>query len=96
MNEELDNGWRKDSVCPYCSYKVDSGFLPNDPKAIPRAGDLTLCIQCAEVSQFDEALEMHKFDVGNVSIEMARHISNMQYAIKAVHRERKMKEELNE
>ena len=46
-----------DQTCPRCGCKIDRSVCPanNDPCA---PGDISLCILCGDVAQFDEALRL--------------------------------------
>lgn len=50
----------KPSSCPHCNYLMDAAFSPGDESARPNPGDLTICINCAEILQFDADLMMQK------------------------------------
>jgi hypothetical protein len=40
--------------CPYCNHKLDAASAgPNNPQAVPKPGDITICIGCANVLIFD-------------------------------------------
>jgi hypothetical protein len=37
---------RKGFHCPHCGYYMDASDNPADPGAVPRKGDVTLCLRC--------------------------------------------------
>ena len=43
----------KASYCPACNHKLDAATHPSDPRAKPVEDDITICINCAEILQFD-------------------------------------------
>lgn len=47
------------SLCPYCDNKLDAaGSL--DGEHTPQNGDISLCINCAQILMFDENLQLRK------------------------------------
>lgn len=40
--------------CPKCSYVFDCASNVDDETAKPRIGDISFCIKCGAVNQFDE------------------------------------------
>lgn len=51
-----------DALCPFCGYRANAAAQVNcpDKKMLPRPGDLTLCLCCAEVSIFRDDLRPRK------------------------------------
>ena len=45
--------------CPVCSYQTDRAGATEDDGA-PRPGDLTVCLNCGELMEFDERLEFRQ------------------------------------
>lgn len=39
-------------ICPICCHENDAATEPDDPNAIPKAGDVSICINCAGISTF--------------------------------------------
>lgn len=46
--------------CPYCDYELDTATNADGSGAKPRAGDLTVCLSCAQVLEFDASLAPQK------------------------------------
>ena len=51
------------AVCPTCKKVVDGASAADGVKATPKQGDLSICIYCAGVAQYDASLQLHAFDV---------------------------------
>lgn len=52
---------QKEAECPYCHQKLDrsTGVSPHNPEdRLPKPGDVSVCIECGEVSYFDAAMNM--------------------------------------
>ena len=45
--------------CPYCEHHLDAAS-DMETNAVPTPGDVTICISCASVLVFDEALKPRK------------------------------------
>jgi len=45
------------SECPTCHYKMDATTAVFE-KATPKKGDISVCMKCGTVTQFDEKLRM--------------------------------------
>lgn len=49
-----------EQCCPYCGYlcnRTDDAF---DEPSPPRAGDVSVCFRCTEISFFDESLRLRR------------------------------------
>jgi hypothetical protein len=47
--------------CPFCGSALDAATaVPDNADAAPEAGDVTVCISCAGVLIFDEALSVRR------------------------------------
>ncbi len=59
------------SLCPHCGYFADAAS-PSDqnPGAVPKPGDFTLCFRCGEVLHFDDQMRMAALPFGK--LEAAR------------------------
>lgn len=45
---------RYTTTCPFCGYRHDSVSVMNEKKfAMPKDGDVTICIECGHLSIFD-------------------------------------------
>lgn len=44
-----------ESLCPTCGYQMDSATVvgPAEPHRHPASGDVSLCLRCGEVLEFD-------------------------------------------
>ena len=51
-------------VCPVCSYEADCATDIDGSDARPKAGDLTICIQCGEILEYLKDLTPSKVSVG--------------------------------
>lgn len=71
--------------CPYCLHKVDSAINEFDEAILPIVGDITLCIKCGEVSEFDGEMQLIKFNVSRMSVEDLMDIRNKQFMIAKIH-----------
>lgn len=71
--------------CPYCSHSVDSAVNEFDEEVLPTVGDITLCIKCGEVSEFDGEMKLIKFNVSQMSVEDLMDIRHKQFTIAKIH-----------
>ena len=57
----MDNSVKSNTICPFCNYEFDraSALDDKEPK-IPKKGDATICIKCANISIFDNSGQLHK------------------------------------
>lgn len=72
------------SVCPTCKYEMNAASCVQDGTAEPSAGDLSFCLNCGEILQFNEILvskkitdaELASLDTETLAIlsEAKRHI----------------------
>lgn len=76
----------KKNICPFCNYQTDRAKNLEDETAVPDPGDISLCIRCAEASEFDENLNLVKFDLNKLELEDAREINIKQTLIKDANR----------
>lgn len=51
------------SECPVCHYAMDAATCIDDPSAKPSSGDLSLCLNCGEVLQFNDILVLKPIDL---------------------------------
>ena len=61
-----DNGYRKPNNCPYCGYYCDAALMHEDDKTTPNSGDLSFCLMCCKPSQFDDDMNLIKFDIDSI------------------------------
>ncbi len=85
-----DNNFITKTTCPYCGKKNDRALNPQNEQDRPDPGSLSVCIQCTELSEFDENLGLIKFDINKLDRDDFLHIRKMQRMIK------KGREEYNE
>lgn len=62
----MTNNYRKPNNCPYCGYFCDAAEMLEDKNAIPYPGDLSFCFMCSEAMQFDENMNLIKFDLNSI------------------------------
>lgn len=48
----------KETKCPVCSHEFDSASGVSKPEAIPKPGDLSICIECTAFLRYDDAMDM--------------------------------------
>ena len=56
-----------ESVCPTCGYNMDEATPAFDEQAQPKPGDLSICLNCGEMLEFDESLHLTRFAYGKLS-----------------------------
>jgi hypothetical protein len=71
--------------CPYCNRMVDSALNEFDQSVSPIVGDITLCIKCGEVSEFDSEMNLIKFNVSKMNSEDLMDIRYKQFIIAKIH-----------
>jgi hypothetical protein len=81
----MNKNFVKKCHCPYCSHSVDSAINEFDETVLPVAGDITLCIKCGEVSEFDADMTLIKFNVSKLSAEDLYDIRHKQFTIAKIH-----------
>lgn len=63
MKEELPFGTRvRKSACPVCKYEMDAATCLSHPESGPKAGDYSICIECAAVLRFGPGMELVEAD----------------------------------
>lgn len=45
-------------TCPYCSYKMDCASCPGDETITPHPNAASFCVNCGEVSLFDDNMQL--------------------------------------
>ncbi len=48
------------NFCPCCNSKIDAVSSMDDKPEEPRKGDITICVYCTEILEFDEELSLIK------------------------------------
>jgi len=59
----------KKSKCPACSHVLDAATGLEDVTHVPEPGDVTLCINCLELLEFDEKLGLSILDFDRLDDE---------------------------
>ena len=70
-------------TCPTCGKKMDRASSAFGDHA-PKVGDLTVCINCGNVSQFDEKFQLMIVDVSKLPLETRAEIAAVKRALSAV------------
>lgn len=52
------------SACPNCNRLMDRATGVSDQNAVPKPGDLTLCISCAAISRYGDQLQLQPLEFG--------------------------------
>ena len=78
---DMDNGYRKTNFCPWCFHHVDAASNPDYPNQTPLPGDYSVCIECTEVSHFDDNMKLIKLDLDTLNPEDLKDITRMKLAI---------------
>lgn len=57
--------------CPFCGYILDraAGIWPEGPDRGPQPGDLTACVKCEAILEWNPAMRLQLFDETNVDPE---------------------------
>lgn len=67
-------------ACPGCGYEMDSMR-----SIAPKVGDHTVCIRCGKLLEYD-GTKLIEGDATTLSVENARIVARVQYAIKQIRR----------
>lgn len=71
--------------CPYCGHKLECATAFGAPEARPKAGDATLCINCAGVLQYVNAQgSVQPAEIVQFPLEVRSEIERIQQAIVVV------------
>lgn len=60
------NGPLPMSTCPTCGYQVDAATHPVNDKAVPKPGDLSLCMKCGELMTFNDDMTLRLSSIEDV------------------------------
>ena len=76
--------------CPWCGHKLDAAMAgdPATPDAVPKPGDVSVCISCAQILVFTDELTLRASMPGEIEITPA--LRRVQQAVRALDR-RKMR-----
>jgi hypothetical protein len=76
-----------DNICPICKSKLNAATAP-DGRSTPVAGDVSLCIKCSAVLEFDKKLNvvlLTEKTRKKLSEDVLEEIAQIQRAICAMH-----------
>ena len=62
----LNDDYVKKNVCPYCTYPCDSATSIDKKRYKPEVGSLSFCLMCCEPSEFNEEMDLVKFDLNSI------------------------------
>lgn len=81
----MNKNYVNENNCPYCSHKTDSAVNEFDEDIKPSPGDITLCIICGEISEFDSEMQLIKFNISKLDKEQMYDIRLKQLTIAKIH-----------
>ena len=50
----------RENACPTCGCVLDAASAADLSPTMPEAGDISICIQCGEILQFDKHMKLNK------------------------------------
>lgn len=50
----------RENTCPTCGYVTDMAGMADGSPTMPEGGDISICIKCGEILQFDRNMKLHK------------------------------------
>jgi hypothetical protein len=69
--------------CPSCGYLADAATpVRGMSEAVPKPGDITMCIRCGNVLKFGQSLDLLPVDVDTLPAETRRTLHAMKEALK--------------
>lgn len=80
------------STCPCCKRVLDGASCLEDEKLMPNAGDITICIYCLTILEFDnnlKLLEMTNEQISELPHEMRMDLNKIRHAITVVMTDKK-------
>lgn len=88
--EDPSTTFMEPTRCPYCDYQMDAATAAFKPDASPKPGDVSVCMSCAQILQFDDNLKPAKVVVSDLRREMSEkgfsELMKVQRAVKALDR----------
>lgn len=79
MIKEPDPRWEArlvpDSSCPKCKVVLDTAG--NEKGDIPGPMDITICIQCAQICQYDAKMQLVAFSIKETPEELREELEKM-------------------
>jgi hypothetical protein len=81
----------KEWACDKCGYVMDSAWSIRNDEALPREGDLTCCLQCAELYILHGIrwLPISDDELIDLPLDLKKNISHVQQQIRKFHKQRK-------
>ena len=71
--------------CPYCELILTASTSMTDKTPSPE--DITICLECAQICQFDADMNLIQFDIDRIEdAETKAEVLNTQAAIKELHK----------
>lgn len=71
-----------EATCPACQKAVDGASNTAGVKTMPKEGDLSICIFCANVAQYDAALQLTPFDITQLPLDEQKEIERYRVLIR--------------
>lgn len=74
--------------CPYCLTPLDCATAgdPAEPRAVPKPGDVTVCIMCASPLRFDENLHIRALRKGEFEEIATPELHRVMAAVRSIDR----------
>lgn len=70
-----------EATCPSCKKKVDGASGVTGAR-VPKPDDLSVCIYCASVSQYDASMQLKTFDVNALTSEERAEVEQAQQLVR--------------
>lgn len=80
------------NFCPACGYRSDSSTSIGT-QAVPKPGDITLCIKCGEMNRFTQSLQLEPVPddwLADLPLEERNELLDMEERIKSYIRYKKL------
>ena len=71
-------------ICPRCGHKLDAASTPDGSDHVPKPGDVTLCIECGCLFEFDSQMRVKKVDLHTLPRDVRAEVIRVQNAIHRV------------
>jgi hypothetical protein len=59
--------------CPHCGHPIDGAAAVASERA-PEPGDVTICIYCADILEFDEHMVLRRCDIEKLEPDFLDHV----------------------
>jgi len=76
------------TFCPTCHQKLDAATEVFGESEQPKAGDVSVCLYCGELLEYDESLRVRKLDLLTVDAGTLRVLLNAQEDVRIFGRTR--------